>query len=119
MEEVKRITHQFDATGKAPGRLAAEISTVLQGKDRPDYKPNMDMGGFVSVENAVEMKITGNKMDDKIYYRHSGHPGGLKQETMKRVWDKDPTEVLRRAVLRMLPKNRLRTERMKRLMIKK
>ncbi|MBT5275002.1 50S ribosomal protein L13 [Candidatus Uhrbacteria bacterium] len=119
MEAITRTTHTIDAAGRSPGRIAAEISHILQGKDRPDYKPHIDMGGIVNVENAGEMKITGDKMDGKIYYRHSGHPGGLKEETLRKVWDKDPTEVLKRAVLRMLPKNRLRTERMKRMTIKK
>lgn len=119
MEEITRIMHQIDATEQAPGRLASDIALLLQGKDRADFKTNIDMGGYVEVSNATAMKITGAKMENKVYYRHSGHPGGLKEETMKQVWAKDPSEVLRRAVLRMLPKNRLRTERMKRLMIKK
>lgn len=110
--------HTIDATGKAPGRLAAEISNLLQGKNRTDYVPHWDMGDAVEVENIAKMKITGNKMTDKIYYRHSGYPGGLKQEKLKDVFAKDPGEVLRRAVLRMLPKNRLRNDRMKRLTIK-
>lgn len=118
MKNVERTTHAIDATGKAPGRLAADISTLLQGKDRTDYVANVDMGGTVIVENTDAMKITGNKLTDKLYQRHSGHPGGLKEERLKDVFMRDSGEVLRRAVLRMLPKNRLRTERMKRLMIK-
>ncbi|PIR47957.1 50S ribosomal protein L13 [Candidatus Uhrbacteria bacterium CG10_big_fil_rev_8_21_14_0_10_50_16] len=118
MKTVERTTHTIDASGKAPGRLAAEISILLQGKNRTDYVPNWDKGEIVNVEHAKMMKITGNKMTDKIYYRHSGHPGGLKQQKLMDVFAADPGEVLRRAVLRMLPKNRLRTERMKRLTIK-
>ncbi len=118
MEAITRTTHTIDATDKAPGRIASEIATLLQGKNRPDYKPHIDSGDMVVVENVGKMKITGNKLEGKIYYRHSGHPGGLKQEQMKKVWEKDPGEVLRRAVLRMLPKNRLQTERMKRMNIK-
>ena len=118
MDAITRTTHKIDATDKAPGRLASKIATLLQGKHRPDYKLNIDMGDAVEVENVGKMKITGNKMEGKIYYRHSGHPGGIKQEQLKQVWEKDPGEVLRRAVLRMLPKNRLRTERMKRMNIK-
>lgn len=115
---VKRDTHKLDATGKSFGRLASEIAKILQGKHRPDYKPHHDMGDFVEVENVEKAKITGNKLTDKIYYRHSGHPGGLKQEKLKDVLAKDPGEALRRAVLRMLPSNRLRNGRMKRLTIK-
>ena len=117
MKTIERTTHTIDATDKAPGRLAAEIARLLQGKNRPDYLPQWDMGDAVVVENVGSMKITGNKMTDKIYYRHSGYPGGLKQQKLKEVFAKDPGEVLRRAVLRMLPKNRLRNDRMKRLTI--
>lgn len=118
MEPITRTTHKIDAAGKVVGRLAAEISLLLQGKNRTDYKPNIDVGDAVVVENAAALVVTGNKMDNKVYYRHSGHPGGLKEEKLKDVFEKDPGEVLRRAVLRMLPKNKLRNERMKRLTIK-
>lgn len=118
MKTVERTTHTIDATGKSAGRLATEISTILQGKHRADYVPQWDMGDYVEVENCANMTFTGNKLSDKLYYRHSGHPGGLKQEKMKDVFTNDPGEVLRRAVLRMLPKNRLRNDRMKRLTIK-
>lgn len=107
-----------DAKGKAPGRLASEIAKLLIGKHRVDYQPHMDVGDFVEVENVGEMKITGDKLKGKMYYRHSGHPGGLKTEQMKHVFERDPGEVLRRAVLRMVPGNRLRKDRMKRLKIK-
>lgn len=110
---------EIDATGKPVGRLASEIATLLIGKHRPDYMPNMDMGDFVRVTNASQMKITGkNKMKQKVYYRHSMYARGLKQETLQKVWASDPSEVLRRSVSRMLPKNTLRNERMKRLTIK-
>lgn len=114
----KRNNSELDATGKPVGRLASEIASLLIGKHRPDYMPNMDMGDSVQVMNASQMKITGkNKMVQKKYYGHTMYPGGLKEESMKKVWDRDPSEVLRRSVSRMLPKNKLRNERMKRLSI--
>ncbi len=118
MKIVKKTTHTIDASGKTAGRLATRIAMILQGKHRPEYEPQWDLGDAVEVQNAKEMCFTGNKLTDKEYKRHSGHPGGLKRETVREVFEKDPGEVLRRAVLRMLPKNRLRTERMKRLIIK-
>ena len=108
----------MDAAGQAPGRLASEIARLLIGKHRVDYVPNVDMGDAVEVTNCDQMKVTGTKMTGKIYYRHSGWPGGLKEEQLKKVFARDPGEVLRRAVLRMLPKNKLQKERIKRLTIK-
>jgi large subunit ribosomal protein L13 len=119
MDEQKRKSSKIDATGKSVGRLASEVATLLIGKHRVDYMPNMDMGNFVRVENAAQMKVTGkNKMKQKTYYRHSGYAGGLKEETLQSLWAKNPSEVLRRSVSRMIPKNKLRNERMKRLTIK-
>jgi len=118
MLEIKREKHTIDAAGKVPGRLASEIAPLLIGKNRPDYMPNVDKGARIIVENASKMKISGKKMDQKIYYSHSMYPGGLKEVPMKRIWEKDPGDVLRRAVSRMLPKNKLRTGRMNRLTIK-
>ena len=119
MQTVERTTHKLDAAGQTPGRLASQIAHILQGKDRADYKPNMDMGGIVEVVNCDQLRFTGrNKMIDKTYYRHTGYPGGLKEESLKHLFERDPGEVLRRAVARMLPKNRLQKERIKRLIIK-
>ncbi len=115
MHEIKHDIHTLDAQGKAPGRIATEIARLLIGKHKPSYMPNLDMGDHVQVTNASKMVITGKKMDHKMYYQHSGYAGGLKETPMKKVWEKDPAEVLRRAVSRMLPKNKLRNERMKRL----
>lgn len=115
MQTIQRKTQQFDADGKTPGRLASEITKILIGKDKPTYMPNVDAGDFVRVENAGKMRITGKKMNQKNYYSHSGFPGGLKTLSLKRLWERDPSDVLRRAVSRMLPKNKLRDERMKRL----
>ena len=115
---MKRENYTIDASGKAPGRIATQIAQILIGKTKPDYQPNIDSGGFVEVTNASKMIITGKKMDQKKYYRHSGYAGGLKEELMKKVWQRDPSEILRRSVSRMLPKNKLRNERMKRLVVK-
>ncbi|MBI2042078.1 MAG: 50S ribosomal protein L13 [Candidatus Nealsonbacteria bacterium] len=112
---MKRDTYTIDADGKSLGRLAAEIAVLLRGKNKADFLPYKDMGGIVTVKNLKKMVITGKKVDQKNYYRHSGFPGGFKETPMKMVLEKKPTEVLRRAVLGMLPKNRLRPEQIKRL----
>jgi len=117
---IVRRHHNLDATGQTPGRLATQIATLLIGKNKADYQPNLDAGDFVRVSNAGGMVITGKKMDQKMYRHHTGtQRGGLKEIVLKNLWAKDPTKVLRLAVSRMLPKNRLRTPRLKRLTISK
>ena len=118
MQKIERKIHKIDAEGKAVGRLASEIATLLIGKHRVDYVPHHDMGDFVEVSNAKAVNITGKKLEQKFYYSHSGFPGGLKTTQMKTLFGKNPSEVLRKSVSRMLPKNKLRNERMKRLVIK-
>jgi len=113
----KQTTIEIDATGRAPGRIATEIAVILRGKNKPDFKPNVLCGDEVKVVNAKKMKFTGKKLEQKEYIRHSGYPGGLKRLPMKKVFEKDPTEVLRKAVWNMLPKNKLRNEIMKNLKI--
>jgi len=110
-------THTIDATNKAVGRLAVEIATLLRGKHKPDFVAHQDRGDNVVVEHAEKMRFTGSKLEQKNYYHHSGYLGGLKTVPMKKVFEKDPGEVLRRAVYGMLPKNRLRALYMKRLKI--
>lgn len=117
MADLKRTTQSIDATGIAPGRLATRIATMLIGKNKASFLPNVDAGDSVEVTNASKMVVTGKKMTQKTYYSHTGGPRGLSATIMKSVWAKDPADVLRRAVDRMLPKNRHRTERMKRLKI--
>lgn len=112
---MERKTHTIDATGKVLGRLAVEISLLLRGKNKPGFAPHKDDGDFVTVTNAGKIKITGNKMEQKNYYGHSGYPGGFKVVSMKKVFDKNPGEVLRKAIMGMLPKNRLRAQQIKRL----
>jgi len=112
---MKRKTHTIDASNKVLGRLATQISLLLQGKDEPDFEPHKDMGGNVVVKNADKIKVTGNKFKQKKYYHHSGYMGGLTETPFKRVFERNPSDVLRRAVSGMLPKNKLRAKRIKRL----
>lgn len=117
-KDIKREKQTIDATGRAPGRVATEVAILLRGKNKPDFEPHIDAGDFVRVENAAKVKFTGKKLAQKDYYHHTMYPGGLKRTPMKKVFDKDPAEVIRRAVYGMLPKNKLRVEMMKRLTIK-
>ena len=109
---------KLDADGQSMGRLASQIATLLRGKDQPEFVPNMDRGAIVEVSNLNKMVLTGKKLEQKEYHHFSGYPGGLKTETMGKVFDKNPGEVLFRAVREMLPDNRLRNGMMKRLILK-
>lgn len=108
-------THTIDATNQALGRLAAQIAILLRGKNKPDFFPNKDMGDIVIVKNVGNMKITGKKMEQKKYFRHSGYLGGEKEIPLKKIFKENPAEVLRRAVFGMLPRNKLRIKAIKRL----
>jgi large subunit ribosomal protein L13 len=114
---MKRETHKIDAAGRILGRLAAEIVVLLRGKHKPDFAPNKDMGDFVAVKNAAKLKFTGRKFNQKKYFHHSGYLGGLKELPLKKLFERAPEEVLRKAVLGMLPKNKLRAKMIKRLKI--
>ena len=118
MEKIERKTKQIDATGQSLGRLATEVAMTLSGKTKPTYQPHIDGGDFVEVTNANKIKITGKKLDQKKYIWHSNFPGGLKSKKMGDVFAKNPGEVLKRAVMGMLPKNKLRDAMIKRLIIK-
>ncbi|OGL72611.1 50S ribosomal protein L13, partial [Candidatus Uhrbacteria bacterium RIFCSPHIGHO2_02_FULL_54_11] len=109
----------IDASGKGIGRLATRIATLLQGKHKPTYVPHIDAGDFVEVVNLSGLSVSQKKADEKIYIRHTMHPGGLKGAFLKDVLKNRPEHVLELAVSRMLPKNKLRTDRMKRLTFKK
>lgn len=109
--------YKIDAANKSLGRLASEVAFVLRGKHKPSFVPYREDSDNVFVFNVNGMKITGKKLDQKIYWRHSGYPGGIKAEKFKDVYQKDPKEVLRRAVYSMLPKNKLRAKMIKRLNI--
>ena len=107
--------YKIDATDKILGRLATKIAVLLQGKHKPDYQPQKDMGDFVIVKNVDKIKVTGKKAEQKKYIHHTGFMGGLKEVPFKRLFERKPSEVLRIAVQGMLPKNRLRAKRIKRL----
>ena len=96
-----------DASGKTLGRLATQIADILRGKRKPEYTPHIDTGDFVVVINARDVAVTGNKREQKRYYRHSGYPGGLRSRTLGEQLERRPEEVIRRAVRGMLPRNRL------------
>ena len=110
-------TYTIDADGKVLGRLAGEIALLLRGKHKPEFAPYKDIGDFVIVKNIGKIKLTGKKFKQKVYYRHSGYLGGLKIIPLKKIFDRNPGEVLRKAVFGMLPKNRLRDKMIKRLRI--
>ena len=115
--EVQQRWYVVDADGRTLGRLATQIADVLRGKTKPEYTPHVDTGDFVVVVNAEKIHVTGKKLDDKIYYRHSGYPGGLKQRTLREQLDRRPTEVLRAAVKGMLPRNKLARAQIRKLKI--
>jgi len=115
--EITREWYLVDAEGKTLGRLATQIADTLRGKRKPQYTPHVDTGDFVIVVNAEKVRVTGNKLDQKRYYRHSGYPGGLRSRTLREQLDRRPTEVLRVAVKGMLPKNRLARQQITKLKI--
>jgi large subunit ribosomal protein L13 len=115
--EVTREWYLVDAEGKTLGRLATQIADTLRGKQKPQYTPHVDTGDFVIVVNAEKIQVTGNKLDQKRYYRHSGYPGGLRSRTLREQLERRPTEVLRVAVKGMLPKNRLARQQITKLKI--
>jgi len=106
-----------DATGKTLGRLATQIANVLKGKHKPIYTPSMDCGDFVIVVNADKVKVTGHKLDQKIYYRYSGYPGGLAEISLRNQLKDHPDRVIQSAVLGMLSRNRLRRQLIKKLKV--
>lgn len=105
--DVQRHWYIVDATNKNLGRLASDIARVLRGKHKPTFTPNDDVGDFVIVVNAEKIAVTGTKRSDKLYYRHSGYPGGLRETNLETLLDRNPTRVLEEAVRGMLPHNRL------------
>lgn len=116
-EDVVREFVHYDAEGKILGRLAAEIAKKLMGKDKVSYTPHIDGGDFVIVTNIEKIAVTGKKLTDKVYYSHSGFPGGLKERRLEEILAKNPKEALMLAVKRMLPKNKLGREQLTRLRI--
>ena len=106
-----------DAAGKTLGRLATQVADALRGKRKPEYTPHCDVGDFVIVVNAEKIAVTGNKREDKLYYRHSGYPGGLRSRTLGQMLERQPEEVVRRAVKGMMPRNRLARAQLRKLKV--
>jgi len=115
--EIQRDWYVVDAEGQTLGRLATQIADRLRGKGKPQFTPHVDTGDFVVVVNAEKIAVTGNKLDNKMYYRHSGYPGGLRTRPLREQLDRVPTEVLRKAVRGMLPRNRLGRQQLTKLKI--
>ena len=115
--EVARDWYVVDADGQTLGRLATRIADTLRGKGKAQYTPHVDTGDFVVVVNAEKVRVTGNKLDQKRYYRHSGYPGGLRSRTLREQLERRPTEVIRKAVKGMLPKNRLARRQLTKLKV--
>jgi large subunit ribosomal protein L13 len=115
MTEIKRETHIIDAKDQIVGRLAVEIARILSGKHKPTYVPYEDRGDFVTIKNIKNIKVSGNKEEQKKYFHHSGFMGGLKINPFKRKFSEDPQSVLIDAVMGMLPKNKLRAVMIKKL----
>ncbi|CAN5692012.1 50S ribosomal protein L13 [soil metagenome] len=116
-QEVERKWHVIDAEDKTLGRLASEIARILRGKNKPQYTPHIDTGDFVVVVNADRVKVSGKKADQKLYRRHTGYPGGLREVSYEQMMDRKPTEILRKAVWGMIPKTRLGRRQFKKLKI--
>jgi len=116
-DDVNREWLLLDASEAPLGRLATKIATLLTGKGKPTFTKHIDMGDYVVVINADKLIVTGTKLEDKKYYRHSQYPGSLKTATLSEKLQKDPTDVIYLAVKGMLPKNKLMTERLKRLKV--
>jgi large subunit ribosomal protein L13 len=116
-QDRERDWYVVDAEGKTLGRLATQIADVLRGKRKPTYTPHVDVGDFVIVINAEKITVTGNKLESKLYWRHSGYPGGIRSRTLGDLLEKRPEEVIRRAVKGMLPRNRLARQQLRKLKV--
>jgi len=115
--DIKREWHVIDASGKILGKVATEAANLLMGKHKPMYTRNMDTGDFVVIINAGKVEVTGKKTLQKLYYRHSGYPNGLKSDSLEKVMATNPPEAIERSVKGMLPYNKLRASMMKRLRV--
>jgi len=118
-KDIEHGWHLIDADNKVLGKVASDIASLLTGKNKPTYTPNMNVGDHVVVINAEKFYVSGNKMKKKIYHRVTGYPGGVKSETLEKLLSRRPTEAVRRAVRGMIPDNKLRKERMNNLFIYK
>ena len=117
VSKIKREKHVIDANGQTLGRLSMQIARLLMGKHKPIYEPNHDTGDFVVVINAAKVRVTGKKLEDKVYYRHSNYPGGLKSITLGAMMEKFPTRAIEYAVKGMLPHNRMGAKMNKKLRV--
>jgi len=117
LPEIERRHYVVDADGQVLGRLATQVASVLRGKGKTYFSPHLDTGDFVIIVNAEKIKITGSKMDQRTYFRHSGHPGAGKFTTVRQMMEKRPEEVVRHAVKGMLPKNKLGRKMLKKLRV--
>ena len=115
--EVERKWYVIDASDNTLGRISTKAATLLLGKEKPMFTSHIDCGDYVIVINADKLKVTGNKMDDKKYYHHSQHPGGLRTRTLGEQMDRDPTKIITHAIRGMLPANKLQKERLNRLKV--
>lgn len=115
--DITRNWWVVDATDLPLGRMASEVAQILRGKNKPMYAPHLDMGDFVVVVNAEKVAVTSDKSQSKIYYRHSGYPGGIRAETFERLRDRRPEAIIERAVNGMLPKNKLGRQMVKKLKV--
>jgi large subunit ribosomal protein L13 len=116
-ETRERTWYVVDAQGQTLGRLATQIAETLRGKRKPEYTPHVDTGDFVVVINAEKIHVTGNKLADKRYYRHSGYPGGIRSRTLSEMLERRPEEVIRKAVKGMMPRNRLARQQLTKLKV--
>lgn len=115
--DIDRKWYLIDASGKTLGRLSTQIAMILMGKNKPNYTPNIISGDMVVVINSAKIKVSGSKLTDKFYYRHSGYPGGIKETSLRELLQKDPNQVIRHAVAGMLPKNKLQAQMLKNLKV--
>jgi large subunit ribosomal protein L13 len=118
MIKIERKLHKLDATDKTIGRMATQIAIMLRGKNKPEFQPHLDMGDIVEISNIDKVKFTGKKLDQKQYHHFSGYLGGLKSKKMSSIYEKNPGEILQRAVREMLPDVKFRTNMLRRLIIK-
>ncbi len=116
-DEVERHWYLVDATNKSLGRLSTEIASRLRGKHKPIYTPHVDTGDYIVVVNASKIRVTGNKMQDKIYYKHSGYIGNMKSMNLETMLEKNPERVIMKSVKGMLPKNKLGNAMLKKLRV--
>ena len=116
-QDIEQKWYLMDCSGKRLGRLSVQVANILRGKNKPEYTPNSDVGDFVVLVNAKNIDVTGNKSENKIYFRHTGYPGGIKKISFKDQLKKDPEKIIRDAVKGMLPKNKLNRQIIKKLKV--